>query len=317
MVKLNQLEPQLVVVTGAGSGIGRATAIRFAKRGAHVVVSDMDLDSAYATTAMIQAGGNTASAVQLDVTDPDQWETFARDVLADHGVADVLVNNAGIALGGPFLKLTPADWDRLLSVNLMGVVHGCRVFGEQMVERGSGHIVNIASAAAFTPTAVMAPYSVSKAGVKMLTECLRLELGPKGVGVSAICPGFINTNIGLNGITVGVDQEMVQRGKEIMRRAQEFAAHLPFSPMSPDLVARAVTRAVRYDLAVVPVRTEAWLGYVLGRVAPGINRRTTQAFSIERAERWGAWALGKLDDLNLLPRQGGVEEDRKPTAARR
>ncbi|WP_324617682.1 SDR family NAD(P)-dependent oxidoreductase, partial [Mycobacteroides abscessus] len=155
------------------------------------------------------------------------------------------------------------------------------------------------------------------AGVKMLTECLRLELGPKGVGVSAICPGFINTNIGLNGITVGVDQEMVQRGKEIMRRAQEFAAHLPFSPMSPDLVARAVTRAVRYDLAVVPVRTEAWLGYVLGRVAPGINRRTTQAFSIERAERWGAWALGKLDDLNLLPRQGGVEEDRKPTAARR
>ncbi|WP_078097117.1 SDR family NAD(P)-dependent oxidoreductase [Mycobacteroides abscessus] len=317
MVKLNQLEPRLVVVTGAGSGIGRATAMRFAKHGAHVVVSDMDLDSAQATTAMIRADGNTASAAQLDVTDPDQWETFARDVLADYGVADVLVNNAGIALGGPFLRLTPADWDRLLSVNLMGVVHGCRVFGEQMVERGSGHIVNIASAAAFTPTAVMAPYSVSKAGVKMLTECLRLELGSKGVGVSAICPGFINTNIGLNGITVGVDQEMVERGKEIMRRVQEFAAGLPFSPMSPDLVARAVVRAVRYDLAVVPVRTEAWLGYVLGRLAPGINRRTTQAFSIERAERWGAWALGKLDDMNLFPRQGGARESRNPTAARR
>ncbi|QCH25566.1 SDR family NAD(P)-dependent oxidoreductase [Mycobacteroides salmoniphilum] len=316
-MKLNKLEPQLVVVTGAGSGIGRATAIRFAKHGAHVVVSDMDLDSARATTAMIRADGNTASAVQLDVTDPDQWETFARDVLADHGVADVLVNNAGIALGGAFLKLSPADWDKLLSVNLMGVVHGCRVFGEQMVERGSGHIVNIASAAAFTPTPVMAPYSVSKAGVKMLTECLRLELGPKGVGVSAICPGFINTNIGLNGITVGVDQDMVDRGKEIMLRMQELAAGLPFSPMSPDLVARAVMRAVKYDLAVVPVRAEAWLGYVLGRVAPGINRRTTQAFSIERAERWGAWALGKLDDLNLLPRQGGVEAARKPTAARR
>ncbi|WP_083335675.1 SDR family NAD(P)-dependent oxidoreductase [Mycobacteroides saopaulense] len=317
MVKLNQLEPRLVVVTGAGSGIGRATAMRFAKHGAHVVVSDMDLDSAQATTAMIRADGNTASAAQLDVTDPDQWETFARDVLADYGVADVLVNNAGIALGGPFLRLTPADWDRLLSVNLMGVVHGCRVFGEQMVERGSGHIVNIASAAAFTPTPVMAPYSVSKAGVKMLTECLRLELGSKGVGVSAICPGFINTNIGLNGITVGVDQEMVERGKEIMRRVQEFAAGLPFSPMSPDLVARAVVRAVRYDLAVVPVRTEAWLGYVLGRLAPGINRRTTQAFSIERAERWGAWALGRLDDMNLLPRQGGARESRNPTAARR
>ncbi|MDO3332276.1 SDR family NAD(P)-dependent oxidoreductase [Mycobacteroides abscessus] len=316
-MRVNPSEPRLVVVTGAGSGIGRATAIRFAKHGAHVVVTDLDLDTADETVDLILAMGRNASAVQLDVTDPAHWADVARYVSIEYGVPDVLVNNAGIALGGPFLKLTPADWDRLLSVNLMGVVHGCRVFGEQMVERGSGHIVNIASAAAFTPTAVMAPYSVSKAGVKMLTECLRLELGPKGVGVSAICPGFINTNIGLNGITVGVDQEMVQRGKEIMRRAQEFAAHLPFSPMSPDLVARAVTRAVRYDLAVVPVRTEAWLGYVLGRVAPGINRRTTQAFSIERAERWGAWALGKLDDLNLLPRQGGVEEDRKPTAARR
>ncbi|NMK95805.1 SDR family NAD(P)-dependent oxidoreductase, partial [Staphylococcus capitis] len=240
-----------------------ATAIRFAKRGAHVVVTDLDLDTANETVDLILAMGRNASAVQLDVTDPAHWADVARYVSIEYGVPDVLVNNAGIALGGPFLKLTPADWDRLLSVNLMGVVHGCRVFGEQMVERGSGHIVNIASAAAFTPTAVMAPYSVSKAGVKMLTECLRLELGPKGVGVSAICPGFINTNIGLNGITVGVDQEMVQRGKEIMRRAQEFAAHLPFSPMSPDLVARAVTRAVRYDLAVVPVRTEAWLGYVL------------------------------------------------------
>lgn len=303
-MKINGLQPQLVVVTGAGSGIGRATAIKFAKLGAHVVVSDIDIDAASATTAMIRGNGGSALAMQLDVTDPDAWEAFGRDVLADHGCADVLVNNAGMLVGGPFLELSPADWDRQLGVNLLGVVHGCRVFGAQMVERGSGHIVNIASAAAFTPTPVMAPYSVSKAGVKMLTECLRLELGAKGVGVSAICPGVINTNIGEHAITVGVDQELMDRGLQISRQLQELAAKLPFSPMSPNLVARAAVRAVRFDLAVVPVRAEAWLGYFMLRIAPGINRRMTQPFSVGTLERLGGRFLDRFGGSKLLGSAG-------------
>ncbi|MGV0737038.1 SDR family NAD(P)-dependent oxidoreductase [Mycobacterium syngnathidarum] len=296
-MKINKLRPELVVVTGAGSGIGRATAVRFAKLGAHVVVSDIDPDAAAATTAMIRGNGHRASAERLDVTSPDDWEAFARTVLADHGFADVLVNNAGLVVGGPFLELSPADWERQLSVNLMGVVHGCRVFGKQMAERGrGGHIVNIASAAAFTPTPVMAPYSVSKAGVKMLTECLRLELGPKGIGVSAICPGVINTNIGENAVTVGVNQDLLERGMEVQQKLQDLAERLPFAPMSPNLVARAVTRAVRYDLAVVPVRTEAWLGYFMLRIAPGINRRMAQPFSVDALERLGAGLLDRFGD---------------------
>jgi NAD(P)-dependent dehydrogenase (short-subunit alcohol dehydrogenase family) len=298
-VKLNSLKPELVVVTGAGSGIGRATAIRFAKLGAHVVASDIDLDAASATAAMIKGAGKRASAARLDVTDPHDWEVFARNVLADRGFVDVLVNNAGMLVSGPFLDLTPADWDRQLGVNLMGVVHGCRVFGAQMVERGQGgHIVNIASAAAFTPTPVMAPYSVSKAGVKMLTECLRLELGPKGIGVSAICPGVINTNIGQNAVTVGVDQDLIERGKQITRQLQDLVEKLPFSPMSPDLVARAAVRAVRFDLAVVPVRTEAWLGYFMLRIAPGVNRRMTQPFSVQSMEKIGSRLLSRLGGPN-------------------
>ncbi|WP_078284423.1 SDR family NAD(P)-dependent oxidoreductase [Mycobacteroides chelonae] len=289
----NPLEPRLVVVTGAGSGIGRATAIRFAKRGAYVVVTDLDLDTANETVDLIHAEGRNASAVQLDVTDPAHWEDVARYVSIEHGVADVLVNNAGIVVSGPFLKLSAADWDKQLSVNLMGVVYGCRVFGEQMVARGGGHIVNIASAASYTPTAVMAPYSVSKAGVKMLTECLRLELGTKGVGVSAVCPGFINTNIGLHGTMVGVDQEIVDASQRSMQRMRDVTEKLPWTPMSPNLVARAVTRAVRLDLVVVPVKLESWLGYFLSRAFPALNRRLMAPFGIDRFERLGERAAAK------------------------
>jgi NAD(P)-dependent dehydrogenase (short-subunit alcohol dehydrogenase family) len=294
-MKINNREPQLVVVTGAGSGIGRATAIRFAKLGAHVVVSDINLDLAEATAAMIKGAGQRASTAQLDVADPDAWEMFARDVRAAHGVPYVVVNNAGILVSGPFLQLSAADWDKQLSVNLMGVVHGCRVFGAQMAERGrGGHLVNIASAAAFTPTPVMAPYSVSKAGVKMLSECLRLEFRQYGIGVSAIWSGVINTHIGDRAVTVALDPAIVEQAKRLTRQLQALADVLPFSPMSPDLVARAAVRAVNYDLAVVPVRAEAWLGYVMHRLAPGINRRMTQPFSFDLIEKLAGPLLDRV-----------------------
>jgi NAD(P)-dependent dehydrogenase (short-subunit alcohol dehydrogenase family) len=295
-VKINRLQPRVVVVTGAGSGIGRATAIRFARNGAHVVVSDIDLASAEATTETIRHNGHRASAARLDVTDADAWEAFAADVRAEFGVADVLVNNAGIAVGGEFLDMTPQAWDRQLGPNLMGVVYGCRVFGRQMVDRGvGGHIVNIASIAAYAPCPGASAYCVAKAGVRMLTDCLRVELGPKGIGVSAICPGLINTNIGNNVETVGVDSELIDHGKDVLQQVRDFAARLPVQPMSPDLVARAAVRSVRFDLNVVPVRTEAWVFYGLSRAAPSVSRAITRQFRVARLEAAAARLIALLD----------------------
>src|ERR1700722_16215116 len=128
----------LVVITGAGSGIGRATAERFARGGAEVIVSDIDGDAAAATVAAIAAAGGRAHPFVLDVRDGGAWGGFAQDVRSHHGVPDVVVNNAGIALSGAFLDQSTADWELIVGVNLMGVVQGCRVFGAQMVQRGTG-----------------------------------------------------------------------------------------------------------------------------------------------------------------------------------
>ena len=160
-----------------------------------MVAVDRDAESAARTAELARlVGAPEAWAEPVDVTDEQAMEKLAEKVATEYGVVDVLVNNAGIGLSGSFLDTTPEDWKKVLDVNLWGVIHGCRLFGKQMAERGQGgHIVNIASAAAYQPSNALSAYSTSKAAVLMLSECLRAELAAKGIGVSAICPGLVNT----------------------------------------------------------------------------------------------------------------------------
>ncbi|MGD1219343.1 SDR family oxidoreductase [Streptomyces krungchingensis] len=255
---------QLVLVTGAGSGIGRATAFAFAEAGARVVAVDRDAESAARTAEMSRLiGSPEAWAETVDVSDEQAMEKLAEKVATEYGVVDVLVNNAGIGLSGSFLDTTSEDWKKVLDVNLWGVIHGCRLFGKQMAERGQGgHIVNTASAAAYQPSKALPAYSTSKAAVLMLSECLRAELSGQGIGVSAVCPGFVNTNITSTARFAGVDAE------EEKRRQKKSARLYGLRNYPPEKVADAILRAVVRNQAVVPVTPEARGAHLMSRFTP-------------------------------------------------
>ncbi|WP_200308060.1 SDR family oxidoreductase [Streptomyces adelaidensis] len=255
---------QLVLVTGAAGGIGRATAFAFAEAGARVVAVDLDAEGAARTAELSRLIGAPESwAETVDVSDEQAMEKLAEKVAAEYGVVDVLVNNAGIGLSGSFLDTTTEDWRKVLDVNLWGVIHGCRLFGKQMAERGQGgHIVNTASAAAYLPSRSLPAYGTSKAAVLMLSECLRAELAGQGIGVSAICPGIVNTSITSTARFTGVDAE------EEKRRQRKTARLYGLRNYPPEKVADAVLRAVVRNQAVVPVSPEAHGGRLLSRLAP-------------------------------------------------
>ncbi|MCD9143713.1 SDR family oxidoreductase [Streptomyces albireticuli] len=259
---------RLVLVTGAASGIGRATAFAFAEAGARVIAVDRDPEGAVRTAEMARLlGAPEAAAETVDVSDEAAMEKLAAKVAAEHGVVDILVNNAGIGLAGAFLDTSAEEWRKILDVNLWGVVHGCRVFGRQMAERGQGgHIVNTASAAAFQPSRFLTAYSTSKAAVLMLSECLRAELAGKGIGVTAICPGIVNTGITATARFTGVSED---EQRQLRKKAVRLYGRRNYPP---EKVAEAVLRAVHRDQAVVPVTPEAHGLRLMSRFTPRLLR---------------------------------------------
>lgn len=255
----------LVSVTGAGSGIGRATALAFAAEGAEVVVSDIDDDAVQDTAAQILQQGGLAHAYVLDVADADAVEAFADQVCAAHGVPDIVVNNAGIGQAGRFLDTPSEQFDRVLEVNLGGVVNGCRAFARRLVERGTGgHIVNVASMAAWTPSQSLNAYCTSKAAVYMFSDCLRAELDAAGVGLTTICPGVIDTNI------VQTTRINVAPGNDdrVLGRRGQLDQLFRLRHYGPDKVAKAIVSAVQRRKAIRPVTPEAYVSYGFARMLP-------------------------------------------------
>ncbi|MFH3693947.1 SDR family NAD(P)-dependent oxidoreductase [Acinetobacter baumannii] len=188
------------VVTGAGSGIGRSFAVELAKRGGSVVCADINLEAAEETVKLIEQLGQKAFAVQCDVGQAEQVQTLADQAkqLLDHQVT-LIINNAGVGLGGKFDEMSLEDWKWCMHVNLWGVIHGCHAFVPKFKKLGYGAIINVASAASYTAAPEMSVYNVTKAGVLALSETLSAELRKFNIKVNVLCPTLVPTNIIKNG----------------------------------------------------------------------------------------------------------------------
>lgn len=187
-----RLKDKVLVVTGGGSGIGAATALRLADEGAVVAVSDINLDSAERTAAQIVAGGGQSYAIHHDVGDESSWEVVVQTVVARAGGIDGLVNNAGVTRDRTMLKMTREEWDTVVALHLTGAWIGCRLVIPQMRERGGGAIVNLSSEARHG-TFGQTNYSAAKAGVVGLTKAVAVEQAGRGIRSNAVAPGAIDT----------------------------------------------------------------------------------------------------------------------------
>ncbi|OBA82566.1 short chain dehydrogenase [Mycobacterium sp. 1164966.3] len=263
-----QVGGKLALVTGAGSGIGRATAVELARQGARkVVIVDLDSVAAKEAADAVRAAGAEAAVYQADVSDETAMNDLAAQVHREHGVVDILVNNAGIGMAGRFLETSSAHWDAIMGVNVRGVIAGSRVFGEQMAERGQGGtIINIASAAAFMPSKSMVAYSTTKAAVLAFSEALRADLADEGITVTAVCPGFVNTNIAKSTVYAGMTAQQQERAR------QKADAAYRRRNFTPEATAKAIVKAVRTGPAVLPVAAESRIGYAMRRISPSALR---------------------------------------------
>ncbi|OBA80410.1 short chain dehydrogenase [Mycobacterium sp. 1164966.3] len=263
----------LVSITGAGSGIGRETAFAFVREGAEVVVSDIDQAAVKETAAEIAARGGVAHPYVLDVSDANAVEAFAERVTAEHGLPDIVVNNAGIGHAGRFLDTPAEQFDRVLEVNLGGVVNGCRSFARRLVERGTGgYIVNVSSMAAYAPLQSLNAYCTAKAASFMFSDCLRAELDAAGVGLTTICPGVINTNI----ISNTRFDAPVDRDDRVDDRRGQLNNMFGVRRYGPDKVADAILSSVKKKKPIRPVSPEAYALYGLSRFLPQALRSTAR-----------------------------------------
>ena len=267
-------KPEVSIVTGGASGIGRSIATELVARGSHVVLADLNIELADKVAAELSASraattsGGSASAAALDVADLEAVRRLVADVVAEHGRLDVMVNNAGVGVGGLTEEFTDQHWDLALRVNLGGVINGVRAAYPVMREQGFGHILNTASLAGLIPAPAMLPYTTSKHAVVGLSTALRAEAAGVGVNVSVLCPGFVDTPL-LDNIYSASPAMPSAKMREIVRGMQPKF-------LTPQVVGAHAVRGLEHNTAVITVGVLARVLSGLNRLAPPVARGVCQ-----------------------------------------
>ena len=244
------LEGKVAVITGGASGIGRACALAMARKGADVVIADVNETRMETAVASVRELGRRSVGVRCDVSRDDELEQLAGQAIPAMGHVDLLMNNAGVVLGGPIEQVSMADWEWIVNINLLGPVRGVRAFLPHFLERGSGYIVNTASFAglvAHNPLTI--PYDTTKHGVVGFSAGLALYCRPRGIGVSVLCPGYVETNLSENYRFRGLDDPGAGTNR------------MPDATVRPEVVADRVVEAVedgRFLILSQPEHARIW-----------------------------------------------------------
>ena len=263
-----------VVVTGAGSGLGRAFCLELAGRGGRILAVDIDLGRAEETAALCKKVGGEVITGLCDVSKPEEVAALASEMDRAFGGTDLLINNAGVAVGGPVGTIPLADWQWILGVNLWGVIYGCHTFVPKFKTAGRGHIINVASAAGLLSAPEMAPYNVTKSGVVALSETLHAELAGTGVGVTVLCPTFFRTNIARDGRSTS-DAATPDDAHKLMDRA---------SVQAPEVAKVALAAADTGTLYALPHADGRWM-WRLKRLMPETFQGTVVPRAMKLARR--------------------------------
>lgn len=269
-----RVQGRVAVVTGAGSGIGRATAVELARRGAHVAVTDVDAERLVGTRAAIEGLGRRATSHAFDVADRAAWESFRDDVIAAHGEVHLLMNNAGVALTGPFVACTADELNWQLDVNLRGVLYGCHVMLPHLLERDEAHLVNVSSLFGLISVPDSAAYCMSKHAVKALSHSLMMELPPH-VGVTSVHPGAVATRITTDG--------RFRAGGGVSKRGSQA---MIAGGVSPEVAARKVVDAVEAGREHLVIGRDARLLSALGWLMPQRHRGLVRRWREKRRARY-------------------------------